>query len=509
VTHLLRLHPTDHVAVARADLAAGTALADGLTTRAAVARGHKVALEPVAVGQPVRKYGQIIGFATAAIAPGDWVHTHNLGFGSGELGLDYAVGSEVRPVAFVPEAQRATFQGYRRADGRVGTRNYLAVVGTSNCSAGVCTALARRFEGAADEYSDFDGVIALTTRGGCGGKPGFELELLQRTLAGCANHPNVGAYVVVGLGCEGNQLADFLVSGGLIRLDAPPAQRPPTFLMQAIGGTQATIDAAGRVIAELIPRVASARRATVGAEHLVVGLQCGGSDGLSGITANPAVGTMADELVHHGGAPVLSETPEIYGAEHLLTRRAASPEIAAKLLARIDWWRQYTARQGFTINNNPAPGNKEGGLTTIFEKSLGAVAKGGSTPLVDVIGYGEPVRARGLVFMDTPGYDPVSATGQVAGGCNLIVFTTGRGSCFGFKPAPSLKVATNTPMYEVMAADMDCNAGVIMDGAASVAQVGSELFARLLTFASGKASRSEALGLGADEFNPWIIGCTM
>jgi altronate hydrolase len=333
--------------------------------------------------------------------------------------------------------------------------------------------------------------------------------LLQRTLAGFANHPNVGAYVVVGLGCEGNQMADFLHTGGLIRLDAGPEERPPTFLMQELGGTQATIDAAARVIAHMIPQVASARRTTESVAHLVVGLQCGGSDALSGITANPAVGAMADLLVRNGGTPVLGETPEIYGAEHLLTRRAVSPAVADKLLARIAWWRENTARHGFTIDNNPAPGNKAGGLTTIFEKSLGAVAKAGGSPLVDVVGYAEPVLAKGLVHMDTPGYDPVSATGQVAGGCNLIVFTTGRGSCFGFKPAPSLKVATNTPLYEHMEADMDVNAGVIMDGAASVAQVGAALFARLLAFAGGAASKSEAMGLGVEEFNPWILGCTM
>ncbi|MBI5831959.1 MAG: altronate dehydratase [Armatimonadetes bacterium] len=508
MSRLLRLHPDDHVAVAREDLAAGSEC-DGVSARADIPRGHKIALTTVAEGQPVRKYGQVIGFASAAIEPGDWVHTHNLGFGAGELGLDYAAGADLRPFEVLPPEQRASFLGYRRSDGRVGTRNYLAVVSTVNCSAAVCTAVARAFEGCEAGLDDFDGVIPLTTKGGCAVKPGYELELFQRTLAGFANHPNVGAYVVVGLGCEGNRMADFLHTGGLIRLEAAPERRPPTFFMQELGGTQRTIEAASRAVAELIPRVANARRTPESAEHLRVGLQCGGSDALSGITANPAVGAMADLLVRHGGTPVLGETPEIYGAEHLLIRRATSQAVADRLLARIAWWKDYTARNGFSIDNNPAPGNKDGGLTTIFEKSMGAVAKAGTSPLVDVLEYAQPVTQHGLVHMDTPGYDPVSATGQVAGGCQLVVFTTGRGSCFGFKPAPSLKVATNTPMYELMKPDMDLNAGTIMDGTATVESVGAELFDRLLRLASGERSVSEAMGLGLEEFNPWIIGCTM
>jgi len=508
MNRLLRLHPDDHVAVARVDLPAGASCGD-LTTSALVPRGHKVALLRLAAGQPVRKYGQVIGFATADIAPGDWVHTHNLGFGRGELGLDYAAGADLRPFELLPPEQQATFNGYLRSDGRVGTRNYLAVVSTVNCSAAVVTAVARAFEGCERGLANFDGVIALTTKGGCAVKPGDELALFQRTLAGFANHPNVGAYVVVGLGCEGNVMADFLHTGGLIRLEAAPEKRPPTFLMQELGGTQATIEAASRAVADLIPHVAAARRTPQSAAHLRVGLQCGGSDALSGITANPAVGAMADLLVRHGGTPVLGETPEIYGAEHMLVRRAVSQEVADKLLAKIAWWKDYTARNGFTIDNNPAPGNKDGGLTTIFEKSLGAVAKAGTSPLVDVLDYAQPVTRPGLMHMDTPGYDPVSATGQVAGGCQLLVFTTGRGSCFGFKPAPSLKVATNTPMFERMKPDMDLNAGGIMDGTATVEEVGAQLFDRLLRLASGEASVSEAMGLGTEEFNPWIIGCTM
>jgi len=503
---LVRLHEADQVAVAKRDLAAGERL-DGLTLSEAVPRGHKLAVRDIPAGEPVRKYGQIIGFATADIPAGAWVHTHNVTFGSGELQLDYGIGDEVKPLD--PVAQPATFRGYRRSDGRVGTRNYLAVISTVNCSASVVQGIVRRFEGVEREYSDFDGVIPIVHKGGCGGKPGWELQLLQRTLAGFAKHPNVGAYVLVGLGCEGNLVADQIETGGLVRLEAAPQVRPTAIVMQDIGGTQAAIEAGVAAVAELIPQVAAARREEVSAEHLTVALQCGGSDALSGITANPAVGCAADLIVRHGGAAVLGETPEIYGAEHLLTRRAVSREVADKLLERIAWWKDYTSRQGFTIDNNPSPGNKEGGLTTIFEKSLGAVAKAGTAPLSAVYEYAETVTTRGLVHMDTPGYDPVSVTGQVAGGCNLVVFTTGRGSCFGFKPSPVLKVATNTPMYQVMSPDMDLNAGPAFDGGETVAQVGQRIFDRLLTLASGEASLSETQGLGTEEFNPWILGCTM
>ncbi len=509
VPRILQLHESDDVAVARADLAVGEALGRGLTAAAAIPRGHKVALRAVAVGQPVRKYGQIIGYATRALAAGDLVHTHNLGFGTGEIERDWGVGSEVRPVEVLPVEQQATFQGYLRSDGRVGTRNYLAVIATVNCASDVAVAIARQFEGAERDQPHFDGVIPIVHKGGCGGKPGWETELLQRTLAGFAKNPNVGAYVLVGLGCEGNQLADQIATGGLIRLEVAPQERPPAILIQEVGGTQRAIDAGVAAVRRLVPLVASQRRSSQPASKLVLGLQCGGSDALSGITANPAVGACSDELVRQGGIAVLAETPEVYGAEHLLTRRAVSEAVAAKLLRRIEWWKEYTARNGFSIDNNPAPGNKEGGLTTIYEKSLGAVAKAGSTPLNAVYEYAEAITVPGLGHMDTPGYDPVSATGQVAGGANLIVFTTGRGSCFGFKPAPVLKIASSTPLYERMEPDMDLNAGPIFDGSATVREVGRRLFDRLLTLASGEPSKSEAQGLGTEEFNPWIIGCTM
>lgn len=505
---LLRLHELDDVAVALRDLPAGT-LVDGVTLTGDLPAGHKVALRGIAVGQPVRKYGQQIGFATAAMAPGDHVHTHNLGFGAGELALDHAPGSEARPIEPVPAEQRDTFLGYARPDGRVGTRNYLAVVSTVNCSATVCQRIAQRFAGAEVGEPGFDGVFAVTHKAGCGGKAGWELDLLRRTLAGLARHPNVGAYVLVGLGCEGNTMPEFIETGGLVRLGLPDAPPTPAMLIQDQGGTQATIEAGVRAVERFLPELRAMRRTRQTADKLVVALQCGGSDAWSGITANPAVGAASDRVVAQGGITVLGETPEIYGAEHLLTRRAVSPQVAERLLHRIAWWRDYTARHEFTIDNNPAPGNKVGGLTTIYEKSLGAVAKGGTAPLVAVYGYAEPCVVPGFGHMDTPGYDPVSVTGQVAGGCNLVVFTTGRGSCFGFKPAPVLKVASNSVMYRRMEPDMDLDAGPIAEGTSTVDEVGAAIYAALLELAGGRASKSETLGVGDEEINPWLLGCTM
>jgi altronate hydrolase len=278
--------------------------------------------------------------------------------------------------------------------------------------------------------------------------------------------------------------------------------------MQDHGGTQATIDEASRQLARLLPVANAARRQSVPISELILATECGGSDGNSGITANPALGLAADRLVAVGGTVILGETSEIYGAEQLLIRRAASPQVAQALLDRIAWWQQYAAAHGATLDNNPSPGNKSGGLTTIQEKSLGAVAKGGKTPLNGVYQFAEQVTAKGLVVMDTPGFDAVSVTGMVAGGAQVVVFTTGRGSCFGCKPAPSIKVATNTPMYERMRADMDLNAGEVLNGK-PLSQVADEIFETMIATASGKQTRSELLGYGDNEFAPWNLGPTL
>ena len=506
VHELIVLHAGDNVAVARVPLAENAEIArpgsSALRVRADIEAGHKIALRPIARGEVVLKYGQPIGVASAPIEPGDHVHVHNVEMREAlppqALGAAHA--------ATLPACgEAATFEGYVRADGRVGTRNYIGVISSVNCSATVCKAIAQAFSGPAlAALPRVDGVVAITHGSGCGMSEGEGLELLRRTLRGYATHPNFAGVLLVGLGCEVNQV-DPLVQG----LEPAARERVRTFTIQDAGGTREAIERGQNLVRELAAQAASAQRSTVPVSHLVVGLQCGGSDGYSGISANPALGVAVDLLVRHGGTAILSETPEIHGAEHLLTARAASPEVADRLLARLRWWEDYAARNGAQLNNNPSPGNKAGGITTILEKSLGAVAKGGGSTLTDVVEYAQPVQGHGLVFMDTPGYDPVSATGQVAGGANLICFTTGRGSTYGCKPVPSLKLATNTAMYRRMSLDMDFNAGEIVDGTLSVAEAGERIFRLMLAAASGQRTLSEQHGLGDNEFVPWQLGAVM
>lgn len=502
----IRLHPADNVVVAGADLPEGTTLPNtGVAARTTIPSGHKVAVQAIAVGEPVRKYNQVIGFATQLIEPGDHVHVHNIGMGD-SFERDYAFGADSHPTAFVPEAERATFQGIVRPDGRVATRNYIGVLTTVNCSATAARMIADQFRGdALAAYPNIDGVVALTHAYGCGmGSQGDAIDALRRTIAGYARHPNFAAVIVLGLGCEVNQIDKLVEVEGLTVGDTLH-----TLAIQESGGTAATVRESVERIRALLPRVNDVKRRTVPASHLILALQCGGSDGYSGITANPALGHAVDLLVRNGGTAVLSETPEVYGAEHLLTRRAANPAVGEKLVERIRWWEEYTSRTGGEMNNNPSPGNKKGGLTTILEKSLGAVAKAGTTDLVEVVRYAEPINGPGLVFMDTPGYDPVSATGQVAGGANVLCFTTGRGSVFGCKPTPSLKLATNTPLYRKMTDDMDIDCGTIATGDATIEEVGRAIFQLILDTASGRKTKSEELGFGSDEFTPWQMGAVM
>jgi altronate hydrolase len=419
---------------------------------------------------------------------------------------DYAFCADARATAMVPEAERATFHGILRADGRVATRNYLGILTSVNCSVTAAKLIADQFRaGALADFPHVDGVVALGHGTGCGmASEGEAMDLLRRTIGGYARHANFAGVLILGLGCEANQIGGLMAAEGL---SAGPFLE--TMTIQERGGTAKTVREGVARLKEMLPEADRVRRRPVPASHLTLALQCGGSDGYSGITANPALGACVDLLVRHGGTAVLSETPEIYGAEHLLTRRAVNRAVGEKLVERIRWWEQYTAKTGNEMNNNPSPGNKAGGLTTILEKSLGAVAKGGTTNLVEVYRYAEPIMAKGFVFMDTPGYDPVSATGQVAGGANLICFTTGRGSVFGCKPAPSLKLATNTPLYRRMTDDMDINCGPIADGEASVAEIGRRIFDLVLATASGRKTKSEELGMGEEEFTPWQLGAVM
>ncbi len=512
----VHLRPEDNIAVAARPLSRGqTVRVNGAAVALAenIGLGHKLALREIGKGEAIYKYGQIIGFASIAIPAGSLVHVHNVAADAFER--DYAFCRDCPPPP-VP-AEPRSFQGYDRGDGRYGTRNYIAIISTVNCSASTSKYISEKFR-AADllgRYPNVDGVVAITHKQGCAIQyDGPDHRQLDRTLAGFAKHPNIAAYILVGLGCETAHAIHLIEGQGLtpriaIRgLGDLSATTPTVLSIQECGGIGKTVEAGVRAIAELLPRVNDVRRTALPASKIVLGTNCGGSDGNSGVTANPALGAASDLLVAQGGTTIIGETPEIYGAEHLLTRRAVSRAVGEKLVERIKWWEWYTGVFGAEINNNPSPGNKEGGLTTIYEKSLGAIAKGGSTALVDVVGYAEPVTAKGFVVMDTPGYDPVSMTGIVAGGANVLVFTTGRGSVFGCKPAPSIKVATNTPMYQRMVDDMDINAGVILDGA-PVGEVGRQIFEEVLAVASGKKTKSELNGVGEEEFAPWQIGPTL
>ncbi len=502
---VIRLHPDDDVVIATRQLVSGTRIdAEDLVVSGLIPPGHKIATRAIAKGEPVKRYNQIIGVAREAIARGQHVHVHNLGMA--EFAREHAFCADARPTAYAAES--AQFMGIRREDGRVATRNYIGVLTSVNCSATVARAIADHFRcdvhpQALADYPNVDGVIALTHGLGCGiDMQGEGIAILRRTLAGYAAHPNFASVLFIGLGCETNQIGGVLEAGGL----ADGKQRLRAFTIQDSGGTRKTIEHGIAMVREMLADANGVQREPVSASHLCVGLQCGGSDGYSGISANPALGAAVDRLVRHGGTAILSETPEIYGAEHLLTRRAASPAVGEKLLARIAWWEDYCKRNGAELDNNPSAGNKVGGLTTILEKSLGAVAKGGTTKLVDVYEYAQPIDAKGFVFMDSPGYDPMSATGQVASGANLICFTTGRGSAYGCAPSPSLKLATNTALWERQEDDIDINCGGVIDGTASIDELGEAIFRMMLDCASGKRSKSELHGYGQNEFVPWQVG---
>jgi altronate hydrolase len=512
----VHLRPADNIAVAAKSISAGSEIqVDGrvIIVPGPVRMGHKFAITAIKEGDPVLKYGQIIGFAGRDIAVGEHVHVHNVKLG--KFDRDYAFCSET-PAPLPPPAEYRTFMGYDRGPARpdhlrYGTRNYIAVISTVNCSAATSKYVAEkiRASGVLDKYPNVDGVVPIIHKHGCAmAYDGVDHKQLDRTLAGFARHPNVGAYILIGLGCETGQ-AMHLVEGEHLELVTLGGTKKPLVLtIQESGGIGKTVEAGAKAVIDLLPVVSEFRRVSLPARHIMLGTNCGGSDGNSGVTANPALGVASDLIVQQGGTSILGETPEIYGAEHLLTRRAVSRAVGEKLVERIKWWEWYTGIFGVEINNNPSVGNKEGGLTTIYEKSLGAIAKAGSTAMVDVVQYAEPVTAKGMVVMDTPGYDPVSMTGIVAGGANVLVFTTGRGSVFGCKPAPSIKVATNTPLYNHMLGDMDINAGRVLEGV-PVEQIGREIFEKILAVASGEKTKSELNGVGEEEFAPWGIGPTL
>ena len=500
----IRLNNSDNVVVARDDISAGTEIPEEkLTCRDQIPFGHKVAVSAIKSEQAVKKYGQIIGFASKDIQPGEHVHTHNVSMG--DFDRDYAYCAEATPGQEVV-AEPATFDGIIRPDGRIATRNYIGVISSVNCSASVCRFIADAFRGdALQEFPAIDGVVPITHGTGCGmAGYGDGFENLLNTINGYSRHPNFGGVLLVGLGCEVLQIDSVLKAG-----DLKTGKFFHSMTIQDTGGIRSTVDRGIALIREMLPELNTIERQPVPAGELILGLQCGGSDGYSGITANPALGIASDLLVKNGGTAVLGETSEVYGAEHLLTRRAVSREVGEKLIERIRWWEKYTALHGGKMDNNPSPGNKAGGLTTILEKSLGAVAKGGSTNMVDVVRYAQPVTTKGFVFMDTPGHDPVSLTGMVAGGANIICFTTGRGSVYGCRPVPSIKLATNTEMYDRLKDDMDINCGIALDEDVSIETLGEQIFHHILEVASGKKSKSETFLMGDNEFIPWQLGAVM
>ena len=500
---LIRLDPADSVAVARERLRAGTHI-DDIVLADDIPAGHKVATRPLAAGEVVRKYAQIIGYASADIAPGEHVHSHNLSFRN--VNGAYEFSTNLRPARPVAEDRRDSFHGYRRENGSVGTRNYIAVITSVNCSATAARMIADHFTPERlSEFPNVDGVVAYVHGTGCGlGGNGDGFEALQRVMWGYARHPNHAGVLMVGLGCEVNQIDWLLEAYGL--------KQGPLFQamnIQNVAGLRRTVEAGIARITDMLPLANAFQREACPASALKVALQCGGSDGMSGITANPALGYACDLLVAQGGTGVLAETPEIYGAEHLLTARAVDQATGERLISLIRWWEDYTSRNYGSMDNNPSPGNKDGGLTTILEKSLGAAAKGGTTPLTGVYKYAEEIRASGFTFMDSPGYDPASVTGQIAGGCQIVCFTTGRGSAFGSKPAPTIKIATNTEIAERMPEDMDIDAGRVLSAGSSVEDIGWGIYRAILDTASGRPSKSEAQGLGDYEFVPWQIGAVM
>lgn len=498
---VIRLNLLDNVVVARHDIPAGTSISsEGIVTLEPIPAGYKVAVRPIKKGQPVLKYNTVIGYASIDVAPGTMMHSHNISID--EVDKNYAFSQDYVPTQYEPESQRPTFRGFLRPNGSVGTRNYIGVFTASNCAATAARKIANYFtKERLKDFPNVDGVVPFIIDGGCGLPYGEPLELLRRTIGGYLQNPNIAGAIVCALGCERNN-----IDGMFEFLDLQESDTLKRLVLQELGGTRKTVERGIAEIEQMLPLVNQWTRTSVSVSNLTVALQCGGSDGFSGLSANPALGAAMDKLIRNGGTAILSETTEIFGVEHTLTRRAVTPQVGKKLVDRMNWWLKYSAGSDVQINGKVSPGNNKGGISNILEKSLGGVKKGGETALMDVIQYARPITSKGLIFMDSPGFDPVAATGQVASGANLMAFTTGRGSCYGGVPVPCAKLATNTPMYQRMEEDMDINCGLIIDGEKTVSEMGDLIFDMLLRIASGEKTKSELLGVGEDEFQPWNIG---
>lgn len=499
---MIRLDMNDNVVVARQDVLAGTFIEDeGFVLLTDVPAGYKCSSRNIKKGEEIRKYNTVIGFAAEDIQAGTMMHNHNIEFDS--LNFNYDYGKDYEPIKYIQDSKRSTFMGIRRPNGNVATRNYIGIIVCSNCAATVARRISNNFsDSIMKQYPNIDGVVPFITELGCGmEQSGEPIELLRRTIAGYVRNPNMGAAIVIALGCERNNI-DVLFEEEKLKTN----ELLHKITIQEIGGTKKSIDLGIKLVNEMLPKVNKIKREVCSVEHLTVALECGGSDGLSGLSANPALGKAMDILVSNGGTCILSETTEIFGAQHILTRRARSEEIGKKLVDRLDWWLEHTKGRDNQINGKVSPGNNKGGITNILEKSLGGVKKSGSTPLMDVIEYAYPVKEKGFVFMDSPGYDPIASTGQFASGANIMCFTTGRGSCYGSVIAPVIKISSNTLLYEKMEDDIDINCGEIIDGNKNIEEMGEEIFEMILKVASNEKTKSELLGIGEDEYAPWPIG---
>ena len=498
---IIKLNIKDNVGIAPMDIPKNIQLEDNITSQNEIPYGHKISLKKIEKEEFVYRYGQIIGLATKPINPGEHVHSHNLGYIEE---YNRKVKSQLQKNFNVLDTDKFFFQGYKRPNGKTGTRNYIGIISTVNCSATVVKAIADRLNKSEEikQNINIDGIVSIKHSSGCGmNSEGYGMKVFNNTIEGFKNHPNFAKVFVIGLGCECAQISIY---------EEKDIEKSVVYMnIQDEGGTKKIIEKTSSAIFEQLSEINKISRTKIPISELIVALQCGGSDSYAGVTANPALGFASDTIVQNGGSTILAETPEIYGAEHLLIERAVNKKIIEKLNKQIAWWKNYTSINNGSLDNNPTPGNKRGGLTTILEKSLGAVAKGGTANLHDVLDYAEPLKNKGFNFMDSPGFDPCSVTGQVASGSNIICFTTGRGSCFGFKLTPSIKLATNTNMYNKMSDDMDINCGTIMDGIETIEESGNKIFNLIIETASGRKTKSEINGYGDEEFNPWIIGATM
>ena len=473
----IRIHPGDNVAVALRAVPAGTEFA-GVAAAMDIPQGHKMALRPIAENESVVKYGFSIGHATASINAGEWVHTHNMTTNlSGEMEYTY------NPSIRFPEPQTpGTFQGYRRDGGRVGVRNEIWIIPTVGCVNDVAKALVRENQDLVS--GSIDGLYTFPHPFGCS-QTGADHAQTRKLLAALTRHPNAGAVLVLSLGCENLTHEQFLAELGDYNPDRVKfltCQEVPDEMEGGRALLEECAAYAGKFVREPIP-----------ASELVIGMKCGGSDGLSGVTANPVVGRFSDMLTAQGGSTVLTEVPEMFGAEGFLMDRCVNEEVFHKAVEMINGFKAYFIRHNEVVYDNPSPGNKQGGITTLEDKSCGCVQKGGSAPIMDVIGYGDPVTAKGLNMLYGPGNDLVSATALTAAGAHIILFTTGRGTPFG-APAPTMKLATNTPLAEKKAGWIDFNAGVVADGKRTLDEAAADLMEKVLETASGAWTKTEEKG---------------